>query len=119
MGYIRHHAILVTSWNKKHLQKARDFAKKIKMTLTEITESPTKSYVSFAVMPDGSKEGWGGSEIGDTQRREFIKWLDSYRYEDGSSPLSWAEVQYGDDEGQNRITAHEREKHRNRAGILG
>jgi hypothetical protein len=69
-------------------------------------------YWSFAVFPDGSKEGWEASTEGDTGRAAFIAWLDAQRYSDGSSPFNWVEVQYGDDEEITEVTAHSDEKRR-------
>jgi len=78
------------------------------MAVSEIVESPA-DVCSFAVFPDGSKEGWPESNEGDTKREMFRAYLNRQRWRDGSSPLDWAEVQYGDDEGDNKVVAHEAE----------
>lgn len=108
MGYMRHHAILVTSWDASRIETAHEKAREIfsEAMVGPLMESPINGYVTFLVIPDGSKEGWEHSEQGDTQRAEFVSWLNRQRYEDQSSWLKWAEVQYGDDEGEALIVHH-------------
>jgi hypothetical protein len=98
MGYIRHHAIIVTSWKYALLEVARADALSRFGHVSEVVGSPVNGYRSFFVAPDGSKEGWDESAKGDLQRAEFTAWLNAQRYEDGSSALGWVEVFYGDDE---------------------
>lgn len=103
MGYMRHHAIVVTSFDKKRALKALSMAESFGLNCSEAIESTSNSYLSFFVAPDGSKEGRPESEHGDAKRELFIKWLNDYRYSDGSTPLDWAEVQYGDEEGDQKV----------------
>lgn len=100
MGYERHHALIITSWCEKHIKAAHDKAQRTfeKCPVSDVTEGVTNDYRSFAVFPDGSKEGWATSDEGDRGRDEYIAWLRTQEYEDGSSPLSWALVQFGDDD---------------------
>ena len=118
MGYMCHHAIVVTSWNEKAIQLAHQKATEIFskpnmfgkfVMISPIIASPTNGYSSFFIPPDGSKEGWDESYKGDSNRDEFVDWLNSQRYEDSSSPFSWAEIQYGDEDGDNRITRNNRD----------
>lgn len=103
MGYMRHHAIIVTTWDEilaahayeKAVSLFRDIA-----AVSPILRSSVNVYSTFLIAPDGSKEGWGHSVAGDRARLAFIEYLDSRRYEDGSSSLSWCLVRYGDEEGQ-------------------
>ena len=106
MGYMRHHAIVVTSWNKPLLARARVQARSLFSAVSPMIESPVNGYHSFFVPPDGSKEGWEESKRGDRQRREFVRWLDGERHEDDSSSLDWIEIQYGDEDGESKICAH-------------
>lgn len=107
MGYMRHHAIIATSWDEKHLLpahvKARDLFEGTKAYVSEITPPAQNGYVSFFVAPDGSKEGWADSDIAEAARDAFVFWLEQQRYEDHSSWLDWVEVQFGDDEGDTRV----------------
>ena len=117
MGYIRHHAIVVTSWDKKLVEKARRKAMRIfnvkspygnipKLVSTIIT-SPVNGYYSIFIAPDGSKEGWEESDNGDVNRDNFINWINEQAYEeDNSNSLSYAELFYGDDEGKSKIVKH-------------
>jgi hypothetical protein len=118
MGYMRHHMIVVTGWDKKIIWEAHMKACEIffqpshggnSVGVTPIMTSPVNHYYTFFVPPDGSKEGWNDSYDGDENRAAFIKWLDQQRYEDGSTSLNWAEVQYGDDDRDNRVLRHDGE----------
>ncbi|MGW4493837.1 hypothetical protein [Streptomyces sp. NPDC004376] len=58
--------------------------------------APLNGYVSYAFLPDGSKEGWGASDEGDIYRAQFAA-LFSHRYEDGSSHDESVAIRYGED----------------------
>ena len=107
MGYIRHHAIAVTSCNDELIKKAHEKATQIfKSRTSALLDSYVNNYKSFFIAPDGSKEGWGESDIGDVQRKTFKEWVKEQAYEDGSNSLSFCEFFYGDDKGENFIEAH-------------
>jgi hypothetical protein len=109
MGYMRHHAIVVTGWESaavKAREAAYDIACDVEemrvaqgpiLHVTELSPLAMNGYRSFLVCPDGSKELWADSEFGDLWRARFIDWLKA----DGG--VSWAEVQFGDDGGDNRL----------------
>ena len=99
MGYIRHHAIIATSYDEKKISQAQAKAMNIFNGVSLILKSEVNGYYSFFIPTDGSKEGWKESEIGDKKRESFLDWIDSQAYEDGSNSLSYVEVYYGDDEG--------------------
>lgn len=98
MGYISHHAIVVTSFDDK-IQEPHIVAKQIigNELISDIIDSPINGYKSFFVAPDGSKEGWNESEEYEDKRDMFIKWLQDYAL------CYWALIQYGDDNGENVI----------------
>lgn len=107
MGYICHHAIIVTGWSEEAINAAHAEAERIFFSVSDILPGYVNGYHTFLIPPDGSKEGWAESDQGDVRRGEFIGWLNRQRdAEDGSSPLAWAEVQYGDGDGDNRVTRH-------------
>ena len=106
MGYMRHHAIIVTSFDEDLINEVHARAKEIFPAVSEIVPSGINGYASFFIPPDGSKEGWSESDAGNERRELFIEYLISFRYEDGSSPLDWVEVQYGDDDRVTRIVRH-------------
>lgn len=102
MGYMRHHAIIVTS-RSPYIHQAHEKAASIFPSVSPVLESEVNGYDSFFIPPDGSKEAWPESYDGDIRRTSFVVWLDQQRYEDGSTPFNWVVVQYGDDEGMTRI----------------
>jgi hypothetical protein len=117
MGYMCHHAVLVTSWDDKPIEEAHALAVELasEYGLHDSVVSPlsavaTNGYRSFAVFPDGSKEGWEHSHRGDGMRALLLAHLDSKRHSDGSSCFDWCLVQYGDDDGDNRMLRHEGDK---------
>lgn len=98
MGDIVHHAILVSAsydTNGEHwIEVARRAALEAGCRPTAIQEGVVNDVRSFAILPDGSKEGWEESNAGDRARYDFIRWMNDQAYEDGSSPLSWVEVEW-------------------------
>ena len=120
MGYTRHHAIVcsgpapvedmapyslglteyITSLQRAHNYAANIFGD----TVSPIVISPVNGVGSFFVAPDGSNEGWQDSDAGDERRAAFITYLRANYYDDGSSAVHWAEVQYGDDENEAKVT---------------
>lgn len=106
MGYIRHHAIIVTGWQEAAVHSAHAEASRLFSGLCEITSiapSGVNDYWTFLVPPDGSKEGWSHSTISDHARDEFIKWMAERQSTDF---LEWAEVQFYDEDGDVRVTRH-------------
>ena len=99
MGYIRHHAIIVTSADQAALKRAHDKAFEIFKDIAPITPEAVNGYASFLIAPDGGKEGRERSEQGDVARDTFIAWLEQSRNEDGFTELDYVEAQFGDDEG--------------------
>ena len=95
MGYVVHRAIIVTSWKPDALGEAHAAAPEPK---TPILAGVTNGYTSFAVLPDGSREGWPESNDHDVRRERFKAWLRGQAHGDGSSPLEWCEVEYGSDD---------------------
>ena len=126
MGYMQHHAIIVTSWNEARVAEAHTKAHELfdvpgspgysaaTASITPVTEETMNGYVSFMVAPDGSKEGWDHSDAGDAARAAFIEWLRAQCHEDGSSKLDWVEVQFGDDEHETCIVNDSDEEARQR-----
>ncbi len=92
MGWIKHDAIIVTSCDEEGLNSIREKAISLGLTVSEIVRSPINGYASFLVAPDGSKEGWEDSDIGNERRKAFIAWL-----REGESRWSdWIAVEYGE-----------------------
>ena len=70
MGYMRHHAIVVTTFQPKAAEAAR--AKAIELfedgLVSETLESVINGYLTFLIAPDGSKLGWARDKQGDESR---------------------------------------------------
>lgn len=98
MGFIRHHAILVTGWG--NLEIAREMAIEFGNNVSDIVGPVSNGYFTFMVAPDGSKEGWEASGDGDDARERFIRWLKGRTDDD----FEWAELYYGHDDGTAKIT---------------
>lgn len=107
MGYMRHHAIVVSSWDKDLIAKAHKIAVESFPHVSEIVPHAMNGGGSFLVPPDGSKEGWPESLLGDDRRAAFVRWMDSQRYDDGSTSLRWVEVMYADDDGDAKIISRD------------
>lgn len=108
MGYIQHHAIIVSSWDDKKLANARKAAKQIfqPYQVSSIVKSVVNTSNSFFIGPDGSKLGWEQDAEGDSNREHFIKYLDENAHTDGSNCLRYVEVMYADEEGKSEVVNH-------------
>jgi hypothetical protein len=104
VGHVRHHAIVVTSWEDDLIERAHGVAEAGGCEPTPISESMVNGYRSFLVPPDGSKSGWSHDREGDERRDRFKEFLRSRRYYDGSSSIEWVEVAYGSDDAGNDIS---------------
>ena len=94
MGYIAHHAIIVTTWNKERAHLAHQQAIGIFAdAVSPMVETKLNGWWSFLIAPDGSKEGWSESEDGDARRAAFMEWA---RHHAGY--IDAVEVRYGGDE---------------------
>lgn len=98
MGYIKHNSIIVSSWDDEKLLLAHKKAQETFGSLTTlIHEYIINSGGSFAVLPDGSKEGWTESDAMDEKRKDFIKFLDEQAYDDGSNSLYFVDVWFDEE----------------------
>jgi hypothetical protein len=108
MGYIAHDAVLVTAsgyilddGSGIAMPDVEAFRQSLPEEWRRLVVGPVGSvmggYLHFAFLPDGSKEGWPDSDLGDEYRKRFAE-LFSAGYEDGSSPFDVVMVRYGDDD---------------------
>lgn len=120
MGYIRHHAIIVTLCYHDP-KPLLDEIERIFGHRPDVVSAELNDYKTVFVGPDGSKEGWSDSHRGDERRAALLTWIRAQSYEDGSNPYSWVELQYGDERGEDRVLgsyAVEREARRRGREIL-
>lgn len=103
MGYMRHHAIVATTWSKDSMADLVAFLLEEKIEHLGPHAARVNDYHTILVPPDGSKEGWEASDDGDEERRMVIAKIKSFSYDDGSNPFAWALVRYGDDGGHDLI----------------
>ena len=96
MGYIAHHAIIVTARSESDATKAQDFALSLSLICSDVEPSKINGYHSFMIIPDGSKEGWQASADGDAARASWCKWAREARKQ--HLYLDWVLVRFGGDE---------------------
>lgn len=107
MGYTKHHAIVVTSFDNALINKAHEQARLIfGSQATNIIIAPCNGYASFFIGPDGSNDGWNESHEGDNRRAAFIEWVTQQAYDDGSNAISYAELFYGDGNKESEVVKH-------------
>lgn len=102
MGYIKHQHLLVEV-SDKSAKKVKKQAIKIfgEDRVSQILKSVANGYEWIFIASDGSKEGWDTSDKGDTQRKEFVDWVeDNFSDDTNFLKVGWAdihEIQHGDD----------------------
>ena len=108
MGYICHNAIIVTG-GEIQAEKAYERVARIvndhdervggvgAAVLSPLSRTVINGYRSFAIFPDGGKEGWDISDDGDDLRDEVIDALDDLW-------VDWCEVRFGDEADMNGMT---------------
>lgn len=104
MGYIKHHAIIVTAWDDAAIEAAHIAAEESGALVSPISASGTNGYRSFCVFPDGSKEGWEASMDGDTRREDIIRFLREQAEGNDGHACEWCEVSYGHDDERAAVT---------------
>lgn len=101
MGYERHNAIVVTSWDKDKVKEAHEQASRMFWWVSPISPEAINGYTSFFIPPDGSKEGWPESIAADKTRSAFMDWVNGKAYDDGSNSLRVVDVSFsGDGDGK-------------------
>lgn len=105
MGYIKHHAIIVTSSFRKDIENAHQIAvsvfKEIEFVMYEnpeklvtgIYEGIANSQYTFCIVPDGSKEGWNASIECDNARNKFLSWMHG-----NDTGCDYVEILFGGDD---------------------
>ncbi len=97
MGTIQHDVVIATTWCQETQEKIEDYVFNNLLVDKVVRHSARMGkYKTYILGPDGSKEGWDDSDRGDIWRFNFILFLESFTYEDGSSPVRWVEVSYGE-----------------------
>lgn len=106
MGIIHHNAVIATTYGENSFNLMKDWIEKLQLEKTIAGLDSQKlfifgdgianEYYTIVLIPDGSKEGWPDSALGDSLREMFINKLKETIYDDGSSHWSWIEVGFGE-----------------------
>lgn len=100
MGSIKHHTIIVsTNFAKEILLLHKEAIRIFGKLVSPIVPSNRNDYQSFFVGPDGGKEEWQISEVGDEKRREFVELLNAVSENEDGGYLTFVEVSFGDEDG--------------------
>jgi hypothetical protein len=117
MGYHKHDVVVVTMWRaSRALREHSDDPDEAAYTWEEailalrekmgvdgkllvgpIEASPLNDYVTYVLVPDGSKEGWADSERFDGWRERLLEICRTHCYGDGSG-LDYVAVRFGGDD---------------------
>lgn len=107
VGRILHHAIVVTSWDERLIEVARERAVEIfsgaltglggsqQHLVGQILSPSINGFRTFCIAPDGGVPGWLEATSAASARASFVAWLESMRYDDGSTSLHYVYVQFG------------------------
>lgn len=96
MGWIKHDAIVVTGFRKQDVFAAAEAAQGFGLAITSLVFT-MNDYGSFLIAPDGSKEGWADSALGDARREKWKEWArDSLK---NGLYVDWVHVSYPGDPG--------------------
>lgn len=102
MGYMTHHAVLVTGPVEMEMELRPDvdgFRAALPEVWRPLVVGPipavVNNYVTYVFAPDGSKEGWADSDLGDQYRQQFA---DLFADKDGWSAPDVVIVRYGGDD---------------------
>lgn len=100
MGVENNEAIIATTWNDEVINKFLQWQETDILPewrqLFAVIPSITNGKHTIIMAPDGSKKGWDTAKEGEITRDQFIRFLESFNYEDNSSPIDWVEVGYGE-----------------------
>jgi hypothetical protein len=100
MGYIKHHAIVVTSWDFNTICEVATDANKLFRSVAPVSGllgPGVNGYYTLCIAPDGSKEDWDDSAKGDVARNLFMDSLEK------RSQVSWVLLSFGDEQGPAKI----------------
>jgi hypothetical protein len=107
MGFMKHDAIVVTSFQEEHIKSARAEAEDLELVCTDIAASPVNYYFTFLIVPDGSKESWPESRWNDARREEWKLWANK-----SDLYLDWVHVEFGGDAPElSKINEHNASRH--------
>lgn len=109
MGHIRHNAIIVTmrTYATDYMKLVKNKATELSLSFLGPTDPVINGYETLVVYPHGSKTGWTDEKVQTEMRQEFIAYLKSLAFDDGSSMVEWVSVSYGSDDWSANIDDHQ------------
>ena len=98
MGTINHNCVVATTWKTEAFDEVKMFilADSEMNGMCVFSTGLINGYSTIFCGPDGSEEGWPASDKADTIREKLITKIETYNYEDGSSPWDWVEIGWGE-----------------------
>jgi hypothetical protein len=88
MGTMQHNAIIATGMDER-IDEAYKFAMQLGAEVLITSVPVINGYKTLVLPPDGSKEGWDESELGDARRAKLREYLDKHYFH-------WVEVRFGE-----------------------
>lgn len=100
MGTMQHKAMVVTGIDhgENKLTKAYKKARKLfpKQLVSKRLPALTNGYESFLIAPSGSKVGWNPDVDHETAMKEFVEYLETLKYSDGSTSVKYVYLTFGE-----------------------
>lgn len=99
MGVENNECVIATTWNDAAVTAIKIWLKTRtcqEQSLFVFVPSIVNDKTTILLAPCGSKKGWKEDELAGELRDAFIQLLDTFNYDDGSSPFDWLEVGYGE-----------------------
>jgi len=93
MGYFCHNTMFLMTWNDDAAKTFRTFCEEDLTSLAfEYHKTLSNGLHCFVVFPDGSKEGWQASNLGDEAREAIKKRVQEIETAIGWKTFRWFEV---------------------------
>lgn len=97
MGILNHNAVIATTWSEEKFVEMQKWVVGQPNVVFFLSRWVDKTRTgTITLIPDGSKEEWIESKIGDDLRQKFIEQLEAAAFDDGSNSWDWVEVGFGE-----------------------
>lgn len=100
MGVENNESIIAITGDDKIIQDIKDWITTNladeERSLFVFVPSIVNEKTTIFMAPDGSKKGWKTAEHYADIRDELIEFFKTFEYDDGSSPIEWVEVGWGE-----------------------
>lgn len=109
MGMINNECVIATGIKGLGAENIREWiSKQTEEHQKLFAEIPglANDFTTFILAPNGSKKGWPMAKDCDKLRCNFINFMESFKYDDGSNPWKWVEVGFGERDGQQILSGN-------------